>query len=270
MATKIDDLNWLEGEYWDGERSIGDIAKELNTYPNKVRRALMKGDRGFRDKSAAQSLGLKTGRHKHPTKGTVRPDAVKRQISASVAESWDNITDEERDRRAEISRQQWAEKSPEEVRQIREKAIAAVRQTAKHGSKMEKFIQERLTGAGYVIECHKKGLIANANLEIDIYLPEHTTVIEIDGPSHFKPIWGEEAYLKTVKSDNEKNGLVLQHGFIVIRVKQVKKNLSINDMWLFWEAISSTLEHLKGNYPKDREDRFIEIELKPTKKKEVV
>ncbi len=151
-----------------------------------------------------------------------------------------------------------------------QKAIAAVRETAKHGSKMEKFIQERLTEAGYVIECHKKGLIANANLEIDIYLPEHLTVLEIDGPSHFLPIWGEDAFRKTVKSDNEKNGLVLGHGFVVIRVKQVKKNLSINDMWLFWEAISSTLEYLKKGYPKTREERFIEIELKPTKKKEVV
>jgi len=265
----IEDLEWLEGQYWEQERSIGDIAKELGTYANKIRRALLKGDRGLRDKSAAQSVALKSGRHKHPTEGTVRPDTVKRAISASVAESWENITDKERARRAEVSREQWNNKSEAEIRDIREKAIAAVRETAKTGSKLEKFVQERLTEAGYVLECHKTGLIANHNLEIDIYLPEITTVIEIDGPSHFLPIWGQEALQKTIKSDNEKNGLVLHHGFRVVRVKQVKRNVSINDMWQIWEALEPVLERIKLNPPKNKADSFIEIEVENTSKREV-
>ena len=58
-----------------------------------------------------------------------------------------------------------------------------------------------------MIEYHKKGIVPNSNLEVDIYLPEMGAAIEIDGPSHFLPIWGEEALSKTIKSDNEKNGL---------------------------------------------------------------
>lgn len=269
-TNKADNLEWLEKEYWENERSISDIAKELGTYPNKVRRKLLTGDKGLRDKSQAQSLALSTGRTKHPTEGTERPAEVKRAISASVAESWENITDDERERRAEISRQQWAEKTPSEIANIREKAIAAVRNAAVHGSKLEKFLQERLTEANYVIESHKHGLVANENLEIDIYLPEITTVVEVDGPSHFLPIWGEESLQKTIKSDNQKNGLILHHGFCVVRIKQLKRNVSINDMWQIWEALEACVAKITKKYPSKKDDRYIEIEVANHHKKEVV
>ena len=265
---KIDDLQWLEDQYWNQERSIGDIAKELGTYPNKIRRALLKGDKGLRDKSQAQSVALKSGRHKHPTEGTKRPVEVKRAISASVSESWENLSDDERERRAEMSRQQWKEKSPAEVEEIRRKAIEAVRKTAKTGSALEKFLRTRLTEANYVIEYHKHGLIANANLEIDIYLPELTTVIEVDGPSHFLPIWGQEALQKTIKADNEKNGLILQHGFCVLRIKQMKRNVSLNDMWLIWEELERYLQKITKKYP-TKGNRYIEIEVENTHKREL-
>ena len=34
--SKLEDKTWCYKQYWAMERSIGDIAKELNTYPNKV------------------------------------------------------------------------------------------------------------------------------------------------------------------------------------------------------------------------------------------
>jgi len=38
--SKLKNKEWCNKQYWALERSIADIAKELDTYPNKVRRAL--------------------------------------------------------------------------------------------------------------------------------------------------------------------------------------------------------------------------------------
>ena len=60
--NKLDDKKWCYEQYWTLERSIGDIAKELDTYPNKVRRALKSHEIKVRDKGSAQAVALKSGR----------------------------------------------------------------------------------------------------------------------------------------------------------------------------------------------------------------
>ena len=117
-----------------------------------------------------------------------------------------------------------------------------------------------MTKSGYVIEYHKKGIVPNSNLEVDIYLPEMGTAIEIDGPSHFLPIWGQEALTKTIKSDNEKNGLLRYHGVIVLRVAQKKKTLSKKSMRDTWSAIEAELQKISEKRP-SKNNRFKEIEV---------
>jgi hypothetical protein len=77
------------------ERSIGDIAKELDTYPNKVRRALKSHGIKLRDKGSAQAVALKKGRSSHPTKDKGHSEESKLKISESVAQNWENLSDEE-------------------------------------------------------------------------------------------------------------------------------------------------------------------------------
>ena len=257
------DIEWVEKEYWDNQRSICDIAKELGTYNNAVRRALLKGTRGLRSKAEAQTLALSSGRHTHPTKGKHRPDSVKRAISATISETWANLPEEEKQKRSEAGKQQWNQKTAAEKSEFHKKAIKAVRKTSVEGSKLEKFLHEKLTEEDITTEYHKKGLVINDKLEIDIFLPELTTIIEVDGPSHFTPIWGNDALLKTQKADNEKNGLILEHGFCVIRIKQLKKNLSLNDMWKIWDALLVYLKKIQKKYP-PKNKRFMEIEVKNT------
>ena len=48
------------------------IAKELGTYPKKIERILKKNGHELRSKGEAQSLAIKSGRTKHPTKGKKR------------------------------------------------------------------------------------------------------------------------------------------------------------------------------------------------------
>ena len=58
--------------YNDHSKSTYEIAKSLNTYPNKIRRTLIKHGYTLKDKSEAQKNALKTGRCAHPTAGKLK------------------------------------------------------------------------------------------------------------------------------------------------------------------------------------------------------
>jgi len=258
--SKLEDKKWCDKQYWSLERSIGDIAKELDTYPNKVRRALKSHGIKLRDKGAAQSVALKTGRSSHPTKDKGHSEESKIKISEAVAQNWENLSDEELEVRRESARKQWENMTTEEKIKLRESAIPGIKKASREGSKLEKYIRSKLTEYGYVIEYHKKDIIPNAKMEVDIYLPEISTAIEIDGPSHFIPIWGEEALRKTIKSDNEKNGLLRYHGIMVLRISQKKKTLSQKSMRDTWNSIKVEIDLIAKEMPK-KEKRFKEIEV---------
>tara|TARA_R100001509_G_scaffold164543_1_gene142553 strand:+ start:1708 stop:2487 length:780 start_codon:yes stop_codon:yes gene_type:complete len=258
--NKLKDKTWCYKQYWILERSIGDIAKQLDTYPNKVRRALKSHGIKLRDKGSAQAVALKKGRSSHPTKDKGHSEEAKLKISESVAHNWENLSDEELEARRETARKQWANMSEEDKTKLREAAVPGIKRASQEGSKLEKYIRDKLTKESYVIEYHKKGIVPNANLEVDIYLPELGTAIEIDGPSHFLPIWGDEALRKTIKSDNEKNGLLRYHGIMVLRVAQKKKTLSQKAMRDTWNSIKKELEVISVKMP-TKSERFKEIEV---------
>jgi very-short-patch-repair endonuclease len=258
--SKLDDKTWCYKQYWVQERSVGDIAKELDTYPNKVRRALKGHGIKLRDKASAQTVALKSGRSSHPTKDKGHSEEAKLKISESVAQSWENLSYEELEARRETAREQWANMSEEDRIKLRESAVPGIKRASKEGSKLEKYIRDKLTIEKYVIEYHKKGIVPNSNLEVDIYLPELGTAVEIDGPSHFLPIWGEDALRKTIKSDNEKNGLLRFHGIMVLRVAQKRKTLSQKSMRDTWNAIEKELKSISTKMP-TKNNRFKEIEV---------
>jgi very-short-patch-repair endonuclease len=250
----------LEEEYVNKKRSFGDIAKQLGTYANAVRRLAHAYELPIRDKSEAQAAALSSNRHTHPTKGKKRSEAVKLAISEKMAASWQNISDEEYDRRVENSRKQWESMSEDEKKNIQKLAIEAVRRTAKEGSQLEKFLAQHLKDENILIEFHRKGFVANQNLEVDILLPGNNIAIEVDGPSHFLPIWGEESLQKTMRADNDKNGLLLLYNIDVIRIKQYKKNLSMRDMRDIADRVVAKIKSLLMK--KDKKAQIYDLEVK--------
>ncbi len=82
--------NFLIEQYINKGKSTYEIAEQLNTYPNKVRRLLVKAGVELRNKSTAQSNAITTGRHKHPTKGTTRSEEDKIKISDGMYNHWSN------------------------------------------------------------------------------------------------------------------------------------------------------------------------------------
>ena len=107
------------------------------------------------------------------------------------------------------------------------------------------------------VEFHKEQWLQNQNLQVDLYLPEYRAVIEVDGPSHFKPVWGQENLEKNIKADQQKSGLVLSSGLVMIRIKQ-NQSLTQRFMRNTLENLLNLLDKIKNDYPKESE-RYFEI-----------
>ena len=249
--------NEIVDMYRNENKSTYEIAKKFDTYPNKIRRILIKNGCEMKDKSAAQKNALKKGVAAHPTKGKKRSEKTKLKISESQAKVWDNLSDEERLQRSLIGKESWNKKTLEEKSAFLQKAGDAIRYAAKTGSKMEKFLLHELISEGFRVEFHKTHWLQNSELEIDLYLPDLKTVIEVDGPSHFAPVWGHENLARNQLSDMQKDGLVLRQGMIMVRVKQVKR-LSQKVMRDTLDNLLDLLNRIDQSYPPENE-RYFEL-----------
>jgi very-short-patch-repair endonuclease len=217
--TPIEKADFIHNGYVKAEKSFVELAELAKTYPNKLRRDALALHIKIRDKSAAQSAALKTGRAEHLTAGKKLAEATKTKISEKRAAKWAASPDARR-KRSEEAKIQWDKMSPEERRVFRKKASMAILKASKEGSKFEKYLFEKLTAAGYTVHFHKEQILVNDRLHIDLFLPKINVAVEVDGPSHFSPIWGRKTLQRNKKSDAEKNGLLLGRGYVVIRVQQ--------------------------------------------------
>lgn len=212
----------LKDMYIKQKKSFADIAEEFDTYANKIRRDAKKFNIQIRDKSEAQKNALNTGKHSHPTKGKERDAETKNKIGKSVMKSWDSLDEKELNARKQKAKENWEKLSEDQKQQIQRAANEAVRVASKTGSKLEKFLLEKLIEDGETVEFHKEQSLVNTKLQVDLFLPNINVAIEVDGPSHFAPVWGEESLKKSKSYDHKKQGLILGKGWILIRIKQRK------------------------------------------------
>lgn len=257
--SPLENKDWLYQEYVTKDRSCAAIATDLGTYRHKVRRALIKMGIALKDQTAAQQAALKSGRRQHPTEGTQRSECVRLKISEGVADSWSNASDEQLQLRSDKAKAQWESMSEEERSKFTAAATAAILKAAKEGSKLEKFLRQELTNAGFVIEYHKEDF-PTGKLHIDLFLPKLSTAIEVDGPSHFLPIWGDAQLLKTIESDEKKIGLLLSMGLVIVRIRCTRKTLSQkvkrDILALVIEQLNNIINHFPG-----KTQRLIDIEV---------
>jgi very-short-patch-repair endonuclease len=208
--------------YTTKNHSFADIASLYDTYANRIRRDAIKFNIPIRNKSEAQKNALGSGKHKHPTKGKKRDQQTKDKIGMGVLKAWDKLDNVELQKRKEKIRDNWEQMSEDKKASIIKLANNSVRHTSKVGSKLEKFLLSELLAHGFDVEFHKEQSLINTKLQIDLFLPKINIAIEVDGPSHFLPIWGEDALKKTQTYDSKKQGLILGKGLVLIRIKQTK------------------------------------------------
>jgi len=208
--------------YEKENKSFSDIAKEYDTYANKIRRDAIKYEINIKNKSEAQKLVLSKGKAKHPTKGKQRTEEEKNNIGMGVYKAWQSIDEEMLEKRKQKSADNWQKIDRNKKQNMMNQANKAVRLASKTGSKLEKFFLQGLIDAGYRVEFHKQQVLGNTKLEIDLFLPTINIAVEVDGPSHFKDIWGSDNLKKNQTYDRKKTGLILGRGWYLVRVKQDK------------------------------------------------
>lgn len=245
----------LEYEY--NKHSFKDIAEKYDTYANKIRRDAIKFKINIRDKSQAQKNALKTGKIDHPTQGKTRSSEVKAKIGMSVLNSWEKMDDNTLAKRKEKARQNWENLSDNLKKDILKQANAAVRKASKTGSKLETYLLKQLLSDGYRVDFHKEQTLSNTKLQIDLFLPILNVAIEVDGPSHFEPVWGETTLKRNKGYDNKKTGLILGKGLVLIRVRQLK-DFSNSRAQLIYNKLKLKLSDIENKFP-DQDNRTIII-----------
>ncbi len=260
LEDYLEDIEWLHEQYHRDKRSMQNIADELGTNRQRVRRALIKQGIGIRGKSEAQKVALLSGRAEHPTEGKVRSEEVRQRIAEGVSKDWANSNEAKLKSRSDKAKQQWANMSGHEKESLLKTARDAVRVAAKEGSQIEKFLREGLTKAGYDVKYHVVGLVPNHNLEVDMVLTGLSTAIEVDGPSHFLPIWGEESLQKNIASDLQKTGLLLAQGLVIIRIKQLSSNVSKLLKRRALDLVLDVVKKIEKKFP-SKHNRLIELEI---------
>lgn len=226
--------------------SFADIADKYKTYANRIRRDAKSFNIPIRNRSEAQKNALITGKHIHPTKGKTRSEITKRKIGNKIIKFWENLDDNKLNERKEKSKKNWHKLTDDEKQNMQKMATDAVRITSKLGSKLEKFLLNKLLNNGYKVEFHKEQSLLTTKLQIDLFLPTMNTAIEVDGPSHFLPVWGEEALQKNIEYDRKKEGLIIGKGWILIRIKQTRDFCETRALDIF-EKLCRILDYISNN-----------------------
>jgi very-short-patch-repair endonuclease len=246
-----------------------EIAESLNTYSTKILRALkflgkvLHNDEDYykRDYSEAQKLALEKGRARHPTEGKTLDKNHKEKIGVSRSKAYHNLSEEDKKKISDISKKNWEALGKAKQEEIRLLALESVRLASRLGSKTELHLNNGLSKAGYTVEFHKSGLVFGNNLEVDLFLPEIKTAIEIDGPGHFLPIWGDEKLMKQRIADTAKQGILINSGYVIIRIRQIDKSISLTKMNHLLSLVLKEIASIQENFPPPK-SRLIEIEVK--------
>lgn len=263
LIKQIDNFNTdvqksiLSDLYNTHNLSWPEIAELADSYPNKIRRLANKLGIKSRTRNEAQSVAIKTNRHKHPTKGVGHKESAKVKISDNISAYFDKMTDKEREKLSKRAKALWDKKSDLEKKQLLEAANNATRLAAKEGSKLEKYLLIQLIKNGYKVLFHKEHFVIREKLQIDLFISDLNVAIEVDGPSHFDNIWGEKALIQSQNRDRYKTGLLLDRGCVVIRILQ-DKELSAKNHRDILSKLLDTLDSIKNKFP-EKGQRHITI-----------
>lgn len=260
---KYDNLNdqektqLLKNEYEVSNDSFSVIAKKYSTYANKIRRDAIKLGIKIKDKSEAQKNALSKGVVEHPTKGKTRTSEEKAKIGMGVMQNWESLDASQLEDRQKKARENWNNLSDDTKANMLNLANAAVREAGKSGSKLEKFLLKALLRDGYKAEFHKEQSLLTTKLQIDLFLPELDTAIEVDGPSHYEPVWGTDSLNRNIKYDQKKTGLILGKGLVLIRIKQTK-DFAPARAEVIYSELKSVIDNIKDKFP-DKDNRYFTI-----------
>ena len=204
------------------------VADELGCNQSHVVRLIQKFNKANpsnpikkRNKSEAQKNYLKqTGTHQRD--GTTHSEDTKDAISDRMREFYDSDEGEAaKERIREFRQQEWAEKSDAEKTAILEELKQANRAKMQsgEGSNFENYLAEQLTAHGLQVDQRTKAYTPGNKFHVDIALPNEKIIIEVDGPTHWQPIYGEVEMNKVIAKDGKKDAVLIANGWNILRVQ---------------------------------------------------
>lgn len=230
--------------YYNQQLSLKIVADKLGTYPNKIRRCLIENGYELRDKATSQKIALDAGRSEHPTEGKHRSKKTRAKIARAIEMVWEARPKELKASLKENSKLRWHNRTAQEASEFARKAADGVRRAGIFGTKLEQFILARLRQFDFEPQYQREDLVFSERMRVDIFLPCDNIAIELDGPTHFLDIWGEEYLQQKIASDNKKNGLLLYCGYHVIRVRIRRKTTNKSYKEAVWAKIHGEIERL--------------------------
>jgi len=192
-------------------------------YPVKVIRMLKRNGIAARSRSEAQRKAIELGLSHHPTRGKKRSDEEKEAISKGFDKYLASLSKMDLKKRMDkisiAARRKWNKLSAKE----QQKCLMGMRANRSYGSslsdsgsKFERKIAAALEDEGLNIR-HRYKLDSHGK-EIDILIGDNNA-LEIDGPMHWLPVYGDEQLEKTMARDDEKNKLLMGAGFYTLRYR---------------------------------------------------
>jgi very-short-patch-repair endonuclease len=132
-----------------------------------------------------------------------------------------------------------------------------MRRASTDGSALEKYLLKELLKKKYKIIYHKEHMLRNIYLHIDLFIQSLSTAIEIDGPSHFEPIWGEERLKKVQAADKQKTGLILSEGLCLVRIQQKQSSITQRYQREVLKNLVSVLSEIEKKFPPEYKRLFL-------------
>lgn len=232
--------------YQECNMSAAEIAERFDTYAKKIQRELKAAGCPLRGRSEAQKIRLSEGKAEHPTQGKEVSQDTKNKISDAMAEKWNSLTPEQRAVRSEMSKVQWDKREDKEA--FIQAGLDAVRKASVEGSKFEKYLSDALLDQGYKVYLHEKHQVDNEKMHLDLFLPNESIAIEVDGPAHYKQLYKEVSLADVKDRDRKKNLYLTSKNIDIIRVSQPS---SVSDHFMRTQSARVILkveEIIAGNY----------------------
>jgi len=214
--------------YIDDGLSMREVAQAIKVPLATLSRFMSRNGIMARNKAQAQKNYLKG--HDHQMMGHKHSDETKQSISLGLGRFWDGLTDEAREEYKRRMGSGWKRKWEAMSEQEREALMKDLSTKAKvaqgKGSRLERFIAEELRQRGYLVVERSTNHTAGKDFEVDLALPKEMIAIEVDGPTHFLPIYGEEHLAKQQDRDARKDAMINAIGYNVLRVRDNNGALS--------------------------------------------
>jgi very-short-patch-repair endonuclease/DNA-binding CsgD family transcriptional regulator len=234
---------YIYEHYINQQKSFIQISEETGINHATIRYHALRMGIPIRSRSDAQKLSQENGRAFNPTEGKSLSPAHRASIAKATSEHWKNLPPEEKEIRRQKSLE-YAKNNPDKVEKFFKAGQKAQKRVSKEGSNVEAFLLEELSQLGYWVEPHKKHAIQSENMHIDLMLKKEMIAIEVDGPTHLRPIYGQEDFDRKREKDQRKNGLLLQDGYSVIRIG-VERARSLSAKTLILEELLKAIEEVK-------------------------